>query len=756
LIARLPTGPQLATDQILRLVERAEGNPFFLEELTAAGPEVSGPPGPMRDLLLRRTHDLSPQLLRLLRIASAGGDTIDDDVLGQVAGLDMETTRGLLREAIEAQLLVIDERSCRFRHALLAEALHEDLLPAERRDFHAAYADVLRTRSHAVPHGELAVHLAEAGRIEEALPAWVAAGESAEGQFAFAEAVHGYRAALALWGQSAEGGASAGISRVELMRRLAEAAFLAGDAQLACDVARDALAEIDAERDPGTAGMVYHRLARYVRNTDEFGEALALQERAVDLIPAAPPSPERAEVLSGLALIHQFENRYHEARDLSLEALEVAVPTGAVEAEIRARNTLGETISILEDLDLGLATIGEALDLARRTGNAHEQARASWNMQANRFFGGRLAEFVDHADATIATLRVTQPHWIVDHLVDTADALQMLGRWDESDAVIAMARREYPMLAERIGVPELLVARGQLDEALALVEAQAILLVGYVGPDVTGRVWNLVNRAQIEVARGNPTEAVGLIDLALDKYPSLDKPVYISQGIAWGLRAAADLARANPAKGEHHSAIETGERLHGEMVERMALPGPEDGWKREVGCLFAQCDAERSRLHGRPDPELWARASDAWSALSMPYRAAYCRFRWAENALAAGIDRTDVEPRLRDLLDLLNQLGARPLGEQVRALARRARIDVGDRYPTNSYGLTEREREVLTQVARGRTNRQIAEELFISEKTASVHVSNILRKLAASTRGEAAATAIKEDLVDLAELDSGG
>ena len=749
LIARLRSSPQLAKDQNLRLVERAEGNPFFLEELAAAGPDVSGPPGPMRDLLLRRTHDLSPELLHLLRVASAGGDTIDENVLSQVAGLDTDATRGMLREAIEAQLLVIDDRSCRFRHALLAEAMHEDLLPAERRDYHAAYADVLKTSAHPVPHGELATHLVEAGRIDEALPEWIAAGESAEAQFAFAEAQEGYRAASSLWDEATTPDASAGITRIELMRRLGESAFLAGEPEIACAVVRDVLEDIDENNDPSAAGMSYHRLARYVRNTDEFGSALALQERAVALIPDTPPSLERAEVLSGLALIHQFENRYHEARRLTLEALDVAIAVGAVEAEIRAKNTLGETTSILEDLDLGLATIGDALDLARQTGNAHEQARALWNMQANRFFGGRLAEFVDNADATIETLRVTQPHWIVDHMLDTADALQLLGRWDEADGMIEAARRENPMLADRIGIPELLVARGQLDEARDLVETQTALLVGYVGPDVTGRVWNMVNRAQIALAGGDPREAIDLIDQALDKYPSLDKPVYISQGIALGLRAAADLARASRVKAELDQAIATGERLHGEMTARMALPGPEDGWKREVGCLFAQCDAERSRLHGRPDPEAWAEANDAWVALSMPYRAAYCRYRWAEDALVVGLDRAGVELAIRELLDLLTRLGAGPLRDQVRALARRARIDIGDRYPSNRYGLTDREREVLTQVASGRTNRQIAEELFISEKTASVHVSNILRKLAAANRGEAAATAVKEDLVDL-------
>jgi hypothetical protein len=161
-----------------------------------------------------------------------------------------------------------------------------------------------------------------------------------------------------------------------------------------------------------------------------------------------------------------------------------------------------------------------------------------------------MSDFVDNAEATIAALRITQPHWIADHMVDTADALQMLGRWDEAEAMVAAAKLAYPTMAERLGVPELLIGKGRLEEAQALVEAQAMLLVGYLGPDVTGRVLNLVNQADIALAQRDPTRAMDLIDEVLQRYPNLDKPVYVSQGIAVGLRAAADVARAAASGGK--------------------------------------------------------------------------------------------------------------------------------------------------------------------------------------------------------------
>lgn len=758
LIAPLLAGSGETREEAMQLAERADGNPFFLEELAASGGKGSLPTGRMRDLFLGRVHDLSPDLLRLLRIASAGGTNIDEHLLSDVAGIEIDETRVLLRAGIDAQLLVVDDRSCRFRHALMAEAIHHDLLPAERREYHAAYADSLAKQQRPVAPGQLAAHQAEAGRIDQALSAWVKAGDAAEAQFAFAESRDAYQAALDLWELVEDPDSNAGLGHVDLLRKLAEAAFLAGSARFACATIRRAIAEIDPDEDPVTAGLAYDRLARYLRNTDEFAEALAMQQRAVELVPASPPTQERAEVLSGLALIYQFENRYHEAHDLAVEAIDVAVETGALDAEIRSRNTLGETVCVLQDLDRGLAIMNEAHDLARQSGNAHEQARALWNMQANRFFGGRLAEFVDNSERTIANLRITQPHWIDDHMVDTADALQMLGRWDEADAVIEAARNEYSTVANRLGVREMHLARGQFDEARALVEAQAEVLAGYVGPDVTGRVLILVSRADIAHAEGRHANAIALVEEALDRYPSLEKPNYISHGIAIGMRAAADLARTARLKGNEdglEEAIATGERFHGRMMEQVALPGPEDGWRREVGCLAAQCNAELSRLHGRPDPDAWMRANDLWLELSMPYRAARCRFHWAEDSLASGVDRAEIEPALRKLYEFTTGLRARLLVDEIHALGRRARIDLGEGHRPDPYGLTEREREVLSQLATGSTNRQIAEALYISEKTASVHVSNILRKLTAANRGEAAATAIREGLVDVSELARG-
>jgi DNA-binding CsgD family transcriptional regulator len=147
-------------------------------------------------------------------------------------------------------------------------------------------------------------------------------------------------------------------------------------------------------------------------------------------------------------------------------------------------------------------------------------------------------------------------------------------------------------------------------------------------------------------------------------------------------------------------------------------------------------DAELDRAGGRSAPDTWDAAAAAWDTLHQPYPLAYALLRAAEPR-----GREEAAVRLRRAAQLADDLGARPLLERIEACARRARIPLGGRTGGDSLGLTPRELEVLRLVADGRSNREIAGRLFISAKTASVHVSNILAKLHVASRGEAAATA---------------
>jgi DNA-binding CsgD family transcriptional regulator len=165
------------------------------------------------------------------------------------------------------------------------------------------------------------------------------------------------------------------------------------------------------------------------------------------------------------------------------------------------------------------------------------------------------------------------------------------------------------------------------------------------------------------------------------------------------------------------------------------------------------CEAELARLQGRNDAELWAAAAKAWERLGEPYPTTYAHWRQAEALLLGGSGREGVEPLLRATHQTASELGAAPLCAEIEALARRGRLNLGTDAattpppapqppsPLDRLGLTAREQEVLALIALGRTNRQIAETLFISPKTATVHVSNILGKLGVHGRVEAATIA---------------
>jgi DNA-binding CsgD family transcriptional regulator len=165
---------------------------------------------------------------------------------------------------------------------------------------------------------------------------------------------------------------------------------------------------------------------------------------------------------------------------------------------------------------------------------------------------------------------------------------------------------------------------------------------------------------------------------------------------------------------------------------------------------LALAEAEHERASGPARPERWSDAADAWERLERPPLAAYCRWRQAEALVTAGASRAEASRPLREAHAVAARIGAAPLAGQVELLAQRARLDPsppaagpphGARGLEETLGLTSREVEVLTLLARGYTNREIAATLVISVRTAGVHVSHILRKLGAPNRLEAAAIA---------------
>ena len=211
---------------------------------------------------------------------------------------------------------------------------------------------------------------------------------------------------------------------------------------------------------------------------------------------------------------------------------------------------------------------------------------------------------------------------------------------------------------------------------------------------------------------------------------------------AVGMRALADglaLAQAHGQRVDRSTVVDRAAILIHE-ANRPVDSGTGARAPQAMACI-ATCSAEQSRLT-RSDPSLWATAVTLWDAAHEPYRAAYCQWRQAEALLEGRVGRREAAACLQAAFATAARIGAAPLRTNIEQLAQRARISLSVSLPAeassaDSLGLTPRELEILGQLADGMTDREIAEALFISKKTASVHVSNVLHKLDVANRVEA-------------------
>ena len=746
-------GERADTALVEAIVRRTEGNAFFIEELVAARSIDGGSvPESLRELLLVRAASADASARRVLRVASAAGGRVDEVTLASVIGLSPEDVGEALRRLVGGRLLVVDGEGYRFHHALLREALHDDLTPLERRATHRAYAQVLGERPYfgqsgsAAATAELAYHWQEAGDRPRALTAWIDAAAAAESMLAFSEALADLEHALELWETVPDVEAFVGVSTVDLLRRAAEDAFLGDSPARAVELARLAIARVDAAAEP-MAGLLHERLGRYMWNTSDQYEALEVYRRAAELVPA-DPSVERADVLAGLGGHLMVLGRYEEARPVTEAALEMARSVGATRAEYIALDTLGTLVCTQEDVDRGLALLEHSLAMAKEAADSFEQMRALWNMLANTFSAARWEEVLRLFDFIRREFpRLGQAHEVIELQMNAADCLMRLGRWDEAEEFLADARRRQRPGSEPIRLPELDIARGRFDEARSHLDHLRSEKV-FVNVEMAG--WPCCSLAEIACWEGQPLSARALVEEGLSITADQDESLVIAYLCAAGLRAEADLAaeaRSRRGDAEAEEAVRVGQGLLDRVRGLLQRDGPINGWKREVGALVAQCEAEAGRLRGTATPEAWAEAVAAWERLAVPYQAA-CNRRHLAEALWVTGDRVAARDELERGYEVAESLAAEPLRTALARLGRRARIDLGDQsgIPVG-MSLTPREFEVLTLVAAGQSNRQIAQALFITEKTASVHVSNILAKLSVASRGEAAAMAHREGLI---------
>jgi DNA-binding CsgD family transcriptional regulator len=726
-------------------------------------------PPTLREVLLAHVAGLSESAQELLRIASAAGQRVDPELLIAVTGIEPGVLYDALREAVGHQILVPDGEAggarYAFRHALLQEAVYDDLLPGERTRLHAAFARTLdeqRVAGGPAHLSELAYHWHAAHDVPRAFEASLLAAAAAESSYAFPEALAHHERALELWDQVPDAATRAGLDRVDLLAAAGSVARFNEPLRAVAHL-RTAIEHVDDRIEPIRAGLLHERLGRYAWIAGQGELALEAHRTAVRLIPADPPSEARARALAGFAQILMLGRGYEESRGLAEEAVALARSTGARQIEGHALNTLAEDRVHDGEVDTALDELADALRIAREVDNLDDIGRAFGNRIDVLDVAGRLEEGIALAFEAVEIVRGLGllTFFGTHYLCNAANLLYKVGRWDESEAAARQAEATGAAGINEILVRELLarlaLGRGRFEESGD--ELRALRLLAMRAADGQVIVPTHVSLAELELWQRRPAEAATVVASGLATTGhSVD--IRHTELSALGIRAQADLAelaRARRSPDEEAAAIERGSTLLEAVRERHAIAATRPALEPQSSAWLALCEAEAGRLEGVAAPDAWAEAADRWDSLGRPYPAAYARWRLGEALLVVRGERRDAVAALTRALETADALRAEPLRREIESLAVRGRLTLADDEAAppappideaTRLGLTAREREVLVLVAVGRTNRQIGDELFISEKTAGVHVSNILGKLGVAGRGEAAAVAHRLGLVE--------
>lgn len=744
--------------------ERSGGNPFIVEELVRhARAGKAGLSDTLREIVFARVDALPPHVHTVAYALAAGVEPVEHGLLAEVVPLDEEQLNDALRIAVSQRVLAVADDGYRFHHRLIKEVLEPRLLPGEALGLHRRYAEALTAAPPAaLQHARLAHHWELAREPARALSAAAAAAEEAERLYGFEEAYEHWSQALRL---AADTRLPGDIDVNELRQRAAEAAHRCGEHDRALALLEELAKAATADPPP----WLHTRRARYLAAVGRPAEAEAEYERALGAADGGDSERVTAAAHSAELLLHL--GRYVDAGRRAREALALAAqaPDSASSA-VLASAALGFSQAYLDDPAAGIAAVEQALRTAERSGSVGDVAGAYLHLA--ELLSGPLNELekgiaVAREGAERADQLGLGRTYGTRLLAVVANGLFRAGRWAEAEKVIATALRHRPAGTDAV---ELLLSRcrisvgyGDLDGAERDLEAIETLLAGG-GPRHVLPLLTL--RAGLAMWRGQFADARRAVQQALDPAVSRSDDVWLLAPVVWhGLRAEAE-AVANGVVAAYpgpDADPETDTGPGGAAVARLRQVADEitasstraaRPVRDAVAGYQALCEAEISRLEGHSDPAAWARAAEIWQSRHHPYPAAYALLRQADALYSQRTRNADAATALRAAHRTAGRLGAQPFIREIRALADRARVQLDEpdqsavppagspspevpEHADELAGLTDRELQVLTEVAAGRTNQEIADLLFISQRTVGVHVSRILHKLQVRTRVQA-------------------
>jgi DNA-binding CsgD family transcriptional regulator/tetratricopeptide (TPR) repeat protein len=726
---------------VQRCFDWSGGNPFFAEQLLAAGvlaePDEVRLSADLMTILLVRLHSLKPVTSRVLRVAAVAGRAMSRRLLRTVSALPGEQLNEALQECFDRQMLYAaeDQDVYRFQHALLREAVYQSTVRDARVDLHLAMARALTADptlglSDGSAAAELASHWYLAGSLPEALTTAVRAGQAAARTLAFPSAEVQFTRALEMWGRVPDAAECAGMSFAELFVAAADAARWSGHVDRAVTHIRQAIDE-SGGAGPDRLGELNERLGSYLWEAGSRSVSLTAFQAAAGLLEGRPASAVKARVLAAVALADLQAGRYTNGRQKADEALAMAAEVGAKAEEGRALNVSGLARGMLGDVAGGEERLRKALSIAESVNHIEDRFRAYGNLGLVLENAGRLREAAAvTTDGLEAARQLSLAHTRQGALLagNASAALVLLGEWDEAEKIITEVSLDRPPLESlypRLTLAEVKAARGHFGEARELLASIAGLEHGE-DPRFLGPLHAV--QAEIALCEDDLTGATAEVAKGLAALRGSENTLELLRLCAVGMRCAAD--RGDARAGD----------------ELALLAG--DARRRELSAeeiqLVALCAAERQRVRHADTPAVWSRVAEGWNALDRPYRTAYARWREAE---VTG-ERDRARKAAREAHRTAVRLGARPMAERIERFATRVGLSLTEAPAPFRYGLTPAEREVLHRLYDGLDTAQIAHERRRSVRTVEKQLSGIFRKLGVRSGVEAVAFARREGLFD--------
>jgi ATP/maltotriose-dependent transcriptional regulator MalT len=706
--------------------KRSEGIPYFVEELTrSAARGCIDMPDTLRDALNVRVLSLSDRTQQTLQLAAVAGTRVDHELLAAAADASDGDLENQLREAIDASVLMTDETGYAFRHALLREVIHDDLLPGQHARLHARFAMLLEEHpelmsAEAAPM-EIAHHWNAAHEVNKAFR-WALTAATSRGA-AFHEALKMYERALELWDQVDDPESVAG-AHSSLLMRAAYAAEDAGETERALALVNAALEEMDPERDRRERIEALLVKSRNKADLITSGGVETLRE-ALQLLPEDADPTLRARVLENLARRTMLNGDAAHGVELSKQAVDAAALADSDPATANAQMTLGISLGASGQETEAIAVLERVGDLARASTRTMLRYFINYSDALNHV--GRFDDAVREAMSGVDMARDLglQRSMGATLAGNAAEPLLALGQWGRASAMIERALELDPPANHyahlRLLQTWLFVWRGQLDEAEAvLTEFRPMIKKDSLSPQYGSQA--IRTDAEYAVAVGDHRRAWADVRIFLDHWQHYHCAV-VYPVLAVGAAAARALDQ-NEGSTERVALIN-------DVLDQKALPVRIRAFWEPV-----------IRAELEDTAEAWRSALDELAAQQGPaHLRPYAGLRLGQH-LVAGRERNEAKHVLASASAEAVALGSTLLADRIGALSQRAGFAVApppEKSPV--AGLTPREIEVLQLVAAGRSNGEIGTALFISTKTASVHVSNILAKLGVSSRGEAAAVA---------------